>query len=272
MQGYKSRFAGGEEWPDTYVVVRVEPEGWLTTLSLPDLVDLVQGPGAGRLRDHAMEKRGDLLALRLGPVELIGSSAEWMDLAVEVRDQAGSAAGLHDSPNGPRWMGDPVTVPVERVEVFGSFESGRPMEPALSSNEETLARAGRFDSQQWTDLFGVGWRPGEGYGTLFAEADVYVWGTPAQLAARPTSRGLEVGMAGGSWDLPGQFVDDIVEGHAVSAETPRELLGALLRDLLHRRRVAFTWCRYCGKQVAPERRHSADLCYGCASNLLGVVY
>ena len=63
-----------------------------------------------------------------------------------------------------------------------------------------------------------------------------------------------------------------MEAHEVSAATPRGLLKALLRDLQHRRRATFTWCRSCGTQLALERRHAIDLCYGCASKLHGVVY
>ena len=273
MEGFRSQFAGDEEWPATYVIVRVEPGNWMTTVELPDLVAVALREFDDKLRLIAWERRSDQLTLHLGPADVTGSTKEWLFLATRVRDRSRSAAGLSEAPDGWEWPGDVDRFQVADVQVLGREEHPNPPAVILSPMEQVLADAGSFAPDEWRELFGTDWREGEGFGMLLADPEVLVWGTPPQLAARVSDRGsLEVGTAGGFWDLPGQFVDELKEPHEVSASTPRALLESLLRDLLHRRRAAFTWCRSCGTQLAPERRHADDLCYGCASSLQGLVY
>lgn len=51
-----------------------------------------------------------------------------------------------------------------------------------------------------------------------------------------------------------------------------EKLKCLLSEGLEVRRAEFKECRYCGRMVPPEHRHSDDVCHSCASEHMGVVY
>jgi hypothetical protein len=51
-----------------------------------------------------------------------------------------------------------------------------------------------------------------------------------------------------------------------------EKLGQLLGEAQEARGRQFTKCRYCGERVAPEHRYSRNVCQGCSSSQLGVVY
>ena len=51
-----------------------------------------------------------------------------------------------------------------------------------------------------------------------------------------------------------------------------EELRALIREALEARRSQFATCRCCGQRFPSEHRHGDDVCHGCASRHLGVVY
>jgi len=51
-----------------------------------------------------------------------------------------------------------------------------------------------------------------------------------------------------------------------------EKLGRLLGEAQEARGREFTKCRYCGERVPPEHRYSRNVCQGCSSAHLGVVY
>jgi len=49
-------------------------------------------------------------------------------------------------------------------------------------------------------------------------------------------------------------------------------LSSLLKSARAARRRQFHVCRYCGRKVPPEHRHSQDVCHGCAEQHLDVVH
>jgi hypothetical protein len=49
-------------------------------------------------------------------------------------------------------------------------------------------------------------------------------------------------------------------------------LISLLNDALKQRKSEFKICRYCGRKFPPEHMHASDVCQGCATKHLGVVY
>jgi hypothetical protein len=273
MQGYRSQLADDEEWPDTYVVVRTDPDVWATTVELRDLVALAEGRldvAHRQLRPHT---NGQLVGMVFGSTAVLGSPEEWLRLAARVRDNAESAAGLVESPHMRPFDEVDHVLEVGDVRVVERHWERWLPEVALSVDEERLADAGGFTDEEWVAQFGTGWESSVGESPLAYWPEVFVWGTPAQLAAQLTEDGrLEVGMAGGYWDLPGVFVPAVQEAQSISASMSRPVLEAVLRDLLVRRRASFTWCRSCGTQLAPEQRHDETLCFGCATTLLGVVH
>ncbi|HEY3319329.1 MAG TPA: hypothetical protein VGP72_02490 [Planctomycetota bacterium] len=52
--------------------------------------------------------------------------------------------------------------------------------------------------------------------------------------------------------------------------------GTRLPELIEAARKArqreYRTCKFCGERVAPENRHSRDVCHGCAEERLGVVH
>lgn len=49
-------------------------------------------------------------------------------------------------------------------------------------------------------------------------------------------------------------------------------LISLLNDALKQRKNEFRKCRYCERKFPPEHMHASDVCQGCATKHLGVVY
>lgn len=52
----------------------------------------------------------------------------------------------------------------------------------------------------------------------------------------------------------------------------KALLSDCFQAALKKRQSEFKKCRYCGETVPPEHRFSRDVCHGCASRHIGVVY
>lgn len=51
-----------------------------------------------------------------------------------------------------------------------------------------------------------------------------------------------------------------------------EKLATLLKEARQARLDQFKKCKHCGEEFPPERRHSRNVCHGCASQHEGVVY
>lgn len=273
MRGYVSTFAPPDEgWPTTYVIVQTSPEAWMATLPLDELMQAVEERRSVPLREIPHQWKGDEFVVELGPVRLRGNSEEWRALGRRLLHGAGSASELYEAPGTTPWTGSAETISVEELQP--EHGSGH-LVAALGTPSPTsvLANAGGFSGEQFTELFGLGWRPASArdQGELF-EDDLFVWGEPPQLAAAVSPDGLRVGLPGGEWHGPGEFKRMIVDPVAVDAAVPEPMVEAFVKDLLRRRRRTFTWCRYCGDQLTPELRDERDLCFGCASGVLGTVY
>ena len=94
---------------------------------------------------------------------------------------------------------------------------------------------------------------------------------------------VRVGRAEGEWVDPGTLVWSVTEPVVVLASVGREasdaevavMLSALTHAIDHAyeaKRPQLVTCRYCGTLVAPEHAVSDDMCQGCGSRILGIVY
>lgn len=151
------------------------------------------------------------------------------------------------------------------------------------SDTEVLARDLRLSVERFVEVFGAGWQPlpqeridydadPSGMGELFGPW--YMAGEPFQLALRPTDHGVELGVPVGQWagahGLHWQVRDRrLVPG--IGEELVTEAPPAVAA-VLKRRRSGFRYCRYCRRHVGPEERYAHDICFGCATDWLGVVY
>ena len=58
--------------------------------------------------------------------------------------------------------------------------------------------------------------------------------------------------------------------------TQKKLKAEYIIDLLHKaaelRESEYKQCKFCKNIYPPERRHSEDVCYGCARTQLGIIY
>jgi hypothetical protein len=271
MRGYISQMAdGGAEWPTTYVVVDTSPERWKATLELTGLIDILDGREGG-LRRIPHQWDGEDLVVELGPVHVRGDRQGWRTLARRVLGAAGSSADLYDVPAARPWGGPSVTIPVDQVGVLDDQGAPRADEPETTSVDSILAAAGGFSEEEFGQLFGFGWQPVEP--TAVSTPPVYLWGNPAQLGAQTSEDGrLQLGQPRGSWPEPGELHMELVEPTVVDSSQPRPMIETFVADLLRRRRRTFTWCRYCGDPLAPEQRLERNVCHGCGTSVLGVVY
>lgn len=94
---------------------------------------------------------------------------------------------------------------------------------------------------------------------------------------------VEVGTAQGRWSDPGTLEWSLagpivrlraVPPHASDDEVSAvlELLGGAVDDAFAAKRSTLVICRYCGALVAPEHALGDQMCHGCGSRLLGIVY
>lgn len=94
---------------------------------------------------------------------------------------------------------------------------------------------------------------------------------------------VTVGIAEGRWRDPGTLEWSLggpvvrlraVTVHATDAEvaTLLERLGGAVDDAFAAKRPSLVICRYCGALVAPEHALGDEMCHGCGSRLLGIVY
>lgn len=94
---------------------------------------------------------------------------------------------------------------------------------------------------------------------------------------------LLVGVAVGEWLDPGTLVWTLVEPMASTAAAPVQATDAEVADLLatlrdavdaayEAKRPDLVVCRYCGVLTAREHALGEDVCQGCGTRILGIVY
>jgi hypothetical protein len=245
----------------------------MATFSTGELMDVLDGREAARLRRIPYRWQGDSLVVSFGPAHVRGDAEGRLALARRVVDSASSAGELLEAPGARPWRGPTVLLPVDAVDVPGDTQRrGRTAKP--KTPDARLAAAGGFSDEEFCNLFGFGWRPVESpkQDELLA-AETFLWGDPLQLAAEVDVHGrLRVGLPSGRWNGPGGLEFDSPDPVPLDASMPQPVLESFVRDLLRRRRRTFSWCRYCGKPLAPEDRMERDVCYGCGTSVLGYVY
>jgi hypothetical protein len=274
MRGYISRTASPDDpWPETYIVVSTSPESWMATFSLRELMDVLDGRSAARLRRIPYQWQMDELVVNFGPAHVRGDVDGWLALARRVLDSASSARELMEAPGARPWNGPTELLSVDAVEVRGGAR-GRGDTATPETPDSRLAAAGGFSDEEFCDLFGLGWQRVEEprQDELFA-AETFLWGDPVQLAAEIGEDGrLRLGTPSGSWGGPAGLDFHVADAVPLDVSMPQPMIESLVRDLLRRRRRTFSWCRYCGKPLAPEDRMKRDVCYGCGTSVLGYVY
>lgn len=94
---------------------------------------------------------------------------------------------------------------------------------------------------------------------------------------------VRVGTAEGSWIDPGTLAWSLTEPMVALVAVGRDatdaqvavMLDSLRRavdDAFEAKRPHLVVCRYCGALVAPEHAWGEDVCHGCGSRILGIVY
>jgi hypothetical protein len=186
---------------------------------------------------------------------------------------AESAENVYELPDIQPWAGGRLPVSMTTIVVAGE---ALPEAPPLSPID-TLAQAGGFEPREFVELFGAGWMEWEhahSPGEFRLDDHLFLWGSPAQLGAtvNVTERRLQVGTPRATWSGPAHLGYELSETKTISRDLSDEEVRAIVAPLLARRRRSFTWCRYCGGRLAPERRFEPTVCYGCATTWLSIVY
>lgn len=150
----------------------------------------------------------------------------------------------------------------------------------MSTNPVTagIAELIQRDEYDVAMLLGGGWKISEiefdPRVTLGLVADdVFVLGEPLQLVALRLYEGLRwsIGAAGVEWatQIP---ILTMRQGVLFYPGDELEAKAAEVRRLLLARRRSFRYCTICACPTAPEYRYDADICQGCSSDWLNVVY
>jgi len=127
-------------------------------------------------------------------------------------------------------------------------------------------------------------------GRLDDDADLEVYahqfvgrvGPSVVLRVNGASRRVLVGRAAGHWDGPGALVWEAADpatvlempvgGEAEELERFLRTTGAAVDEAARAKAPTLVTCRYCGAVIAPEHALDRDTCYGCGSELHGIVY
>lgn len=261
------------EWPSCYVVVDTEPEHWMATLPLDEIVEIIESRGMPPLRGIPWRWDAHDLVVEFGPVHLWGTGDEWLSLARRLIDAARSAGQLYEAPGTRPWSGPSEDL---RVTELAPGEQGLMAHRGENRSTSPLAKAGGFSDDEFLELFGLDWRPAlnaQDSGRPETLLDqVYLWGEPVQLAALVSPSGLSIGQPAGQWVGHEGVTYEAVDLVPVSGDMPRPMIETFVKERLRRRRRSFTWCRYCGNQLVPEARYDRETCFGCATFVFGVVY
>lgn len=288
MEAFISRFASAdEEWPAAWALVRVEPEGWMCTLPLAELVRCLQTTETdAHLRGVPHSWSADGLTMGLGPVSVTASADEWLRLCRRLIDTGVGAEHAVELPDTQPWTGRVEPTAIDEI-VIGDTVAPTPRGP-----RELIADAGGFTPDEVTELLGHSWsvcedayRPRPALDDLFADpaaprsvdlelGDVLLWGDPCQLGALISAdgRSLWIGVPKGRWvsthELEYELTDLVSIGRHLSDDT----IGDHVRTRLTRRRRTMRWCRYCGDRFPPEWRFGEDACDPCAVGLLKIIH
>jgi hypothetical protein len=119
--------------------------------------------------------------------------------------------------------------------------------------------------------------PSTGMTLFMREAD---FGPDVVLKATVEDAGriqLTIGPAKGSWSGPAHLTYEIGSNAMTMSFMPGspaslEVLGGCVKDAARRRRKGLRKCRYCMERTPAEHRFAPDVCSGCATEHLGVVY
>lgn len=151
---------------------------------------------------------------------------------------------------------------------------------------DELASALGWEPKAFADVFGGAWRLAEST-PVFHDYDAdpsgggglprgswHVLGSTPQLMLRVSPwNGVFLARPEGFW-AHGTFGLEYraVDENYLSHDRLETEAAGVVRRLVAARRRTFRYCRYCVEQVPPELRAEADVCMGCASAWLGVVY
>jgi hypothetical protein len=100
------------------------------------------------------------------------------------------------------------------------------------------------------------------------------WGDMEGIVALVTREALELRLPTIEWPHPHEPRQSSRLWRRVewSAIDDRPVLRSLLDEALAARRAEFRQCRYCGGVFPPEHMFKEDVCHGCASNHLGIIF
>ena len=166
-----------------------------------------------------------------------------------------------------------------------TWSSGFVMQPlptaGPASIEHELADQLGLDVTAFVETFDAGWceaevmhdfdaDPSGGWESPFGPW--YVAGRPAQLMLRVSHETIDLAVPHGEWYGVASLT--LRPGHVVSLTRPASsaACAAVIEDLLGERRSSLFFCRYCRSLTPPEYQHDPDVCMGCASQWLGIVY
>ena len=167
--------------------------------------------------------------------------------------------------------------------LFPEVDGAQRPEP---DEDSELASALGMALEDFAEVFGTGYRKvlrfhdydadptggmGDGgEGALFGPW--YVAGEPAQIMMRVTHQHLQIAAPAGVWH--GQML--VWDPHDTTAFPVRRWSRPQVREAIARilayRRDSFTWCRYCHRLTGPEGRYQPDVCSGCATRHMGILY
>jgi hypothetical protein len=110
-----------DEWPVAWVIVKVNPEHWMTTLRLDHLIDILKS-GRGDIPLNGIRHSWDdtSLVLDLGPATVRAAPTEWRALIRRLLDHAGTTRELYETPRGRGWPGPQTYLSASEVSVDGS--------------------------------------------------------------------------------------------------------------------------------------------------------
>lgn len=142
------------------------------------------------------------------------------------------------------------------------------MENSTAGTRQLADRLG-LPVSELVEVLGAGW-------FAFSNPSGEAWfmaGDPPRSMVRVTAEDVRVAMPRGRWAGPGELTYEPVDEQRFSwSNLDLRQIAVAVRVAEQRRRRSFRYCRYCRDPIAPEHRFEPNICQGCASTWLGVVY